>query len=34
MDSLLPKDLVDRAREVIAANLAIGRRIAVAETEL
>jgi nicotinamide-nucleotide amidase len=32
MDSLLPKDLVDRAREVIVANLAAGRRIAVAES--
>lgn len=32
MDSLLPKELVDRAREVIAANLAAGRRIAVAES--
>ena len=32
MDSLLPKDLVDKAREVIAANLAAGRRIAVAES--
>ncbi len=32
MDSLLPKDLVDKARDVIAANLAAGRRIAVAES--
>lgn len=32
MDSLLPQDLVDKAREVIAANLAAGRRIAVAES--
>ncbi|MEO7409842.1 MAG: CinA family protein [Sphingomicrobium sp.] len=32
MDSLLPKDLVDKAREVISANLAAGRRIAVAES--
>lgn len=32
MDSLLPKDLVDKARAVIAANLAAGRRIAVAES--
>ncbi len=32
MDSLLPKDLVDKAREVIAANLSVGRRIAVAES--
>ncbi len=32
MDSLLPDDLVDKAREVITANLAAGRRIAVAES--
>ena len=32
MDSLLPHDLVDKAREVIAANLAAGKRIAVAES--
>jgi nicotinamide-nucleotide amidase len=32
MDSLLPQDLVEKAREVIAANLAAGRRIAVAES--
>ena len=32
MDSLLPQDLVDKAREVIAANLAAGKRIAVAES--
>lgn len=32
MDSLLPQDLIDKAREVIAANLAAGRRIAVAES--
>ncbi len=32
MDSLLPTDLVDKAREVIAANRAAGRRIAVAES--
>ena len=32
MDNLLPPDLVDKAREVIAANLAAGRRIAVAES--
>jgi len=32
MDKLLPDDLVDKAREVINANLAAGRRIAVAES--
>jgi nicotinamide-nucleotide amidase len=32
MDHLLPTDLVDKARDVIAANLAAGRRIAVAES--
>ncbi len=32
MYSLLPDDLVDKAREVITANLAAGRRIAVAES--
>ena len=32
MDNLLPAELVDKAREVIAANLAAGRRIAVAES--
>ena len=32
MDSLLPADLVDKARKVIAANLAAGKRIAVAES--
>jgi nicotinamide-nucleotide amidase len=32
MDSLLPADLVDLAREVIEANRAAGRRIAVAES--
>lgn len=32
MDSLLPQDLVDKAREVIDANRAAGRRIAVAES--
>ena len=32
MDTLLPKDLVDKAREVIDANRAAGRRIAVAES--
>ena len=32
MDNLLPLELVDKAREVIAANLAAGRRIAVAES--
>lgn len=32
MDSLLPSDLVDKARDVIARNKALGRRIAVAES--
>ena len=32
MDNLLPDDLVEKARQVIAANLAAGRRIAVAES--
>ncbi len=32
MDSLLPADLVEKARTVIAANLAAGKRIAVAES--
>ena len=32
MDSLLPSDLVDKAREVVEANRAAGRRIAVAES--
>ena len=32
MDSLLPADLVDKARAVIDANRAAGRRIAVAES--
>lgn len=32
MDYLLPDDLVEKAREVINANLAAGRRIAVAES--
>ncbi|MCY7271819.1 MAG: CinA family protein [Sphingomonas bacterium] len=32
MDNLLHPELVDKAREVIAANLAAGRRIAVAES--
>ncbi|WP_309603544.1 CinA family protein [Sphingomonas sp.] len=32
MDSLLPDDLVEKAREVSAANLAAGKRIAVAES--
>ena len=32
MDNLLPPELVDKARAVIAANLAAGRRIAVAES--
>jgi nicotinamide-nucleotide amidase len=31
-DTLLPPELVDKAREVIAANRAAGRRIAVAES--
>ena len=32
MDTLLPKQLVDKAREVIEANRKAGRRIAVAES--
>jgi nicotinamide-nucleotide amidase len=32
MDSLLPEELVNKARDVISANLAAGRRIAVAES--
>ena len=32
MDHLLPDDLVEKARQVIDANLAAGRRIAVAES--
>ncbi len=32
MDHLLPDDLVEKARDVINANLAAGRRIAVAES--
>ena len=32
MDNLLPQDLVDKAQEVIDANRAAGRRIAVAES--
>ena len=32
MDNLLPDDLVEKARQVIEANLASGRRIAVAES--
>ena len=32
MDNLLPADLVEKARQVIDANLAAGRRIAVAES--
>lgn len=32
MENLLPAELVDKARQVIAANLAAGRRIAVAES--
>jgi nicotinamide-nucleotide amidase len=31
-DALLPKELVDKAREVVEANRAIGRRVAVAES--
>jgi nicotinamide-nucleotide amidase len=31
-DSLLPRDLVDKAREVVEANRKIGRRVAVAES--
>jgi nicotinamide-nucleotide amidase len=31
-DALLPKDLVDKAREVVEANRKLGRRIAVAES--
>ena len=30
--SLLPPELVDKAREVVAANIAAGRRVAVAES--
>ena len=32
MDRLLPKELVDKAQEVVDANRAAGRRIAVAES--
>jgi nicotinamide-nucleotide amidase len=32
MDNLLPADLVAKAREVVEANLAAGRRVAVAES--
>ena len=32
MDALLPKKLVDKAREVVEANRKLGRRIAVAES--
>jgi len=32
MDSLLPRQLVDKAREVVEANRAAGRRIAAAES--
>ena len=32
MDTLLPDDIVEKARDVVAANLAAGRRIAVAES--
>jgi len=32
MDNLLPVELVDKAREVIEANIAAGRRIAIAES--
>ena len=31
-DSLLPPELVDKAREVVAANIAAGRTVAVAES--
>ena len=31
-DSLLPKELVDKAREVVEANRKVGRRVAVAES--
>jgi nicotinamide-nucleotide amidase len=31
-DSLLPIELVDKAREVVEANLAAGRRVAIAES--
>src|SRR5919205_4313340 len=31
-DTLLPKELVDKAREVVDANRAAGRRVAVAES--
>jgi len=31
-DSLLPPELIDKAREVIEANRALGRRVAVAES--
>jgi nicotinamide-nucleotide amidase len=32
IDTLLPKPLVDKAREVVEANLAAGKRVAVAES--
>ena len=32
MDALLPKEIVDKAREVVEANRKLGRRIAVAES--
>jgi nicotinamide-nucleotide amidase len=32
VDALLPKELVDKAREVVEANRKLGRRIAVAES--
>ena len=31
MDALLPSELVDKAREVVEANRAAGRRVMVAE---
>ena len=31
-DSLMPKELVDKAREVVEANRKAGRRVAVAES--
>lgn len=32
MDSLLPPELIAKAREIVAANLAAGRRVAMAES--
>ena len=32
LDFLLPRELIDKAREVIEANRAVGRRVAVAES--